>query len=324
MYSKQKEKRSWFKSWYHELVFWVVVIFIVRTFGFGLYQVPTGSMETTILVGDRFFADKFSYLFKAPKKGDVISFNNPNFNYSSNKIQRFFQEYMWGPENVTKRIVGMPGQTVEGVIEDGKPVIYIDGQKIDEPYLNKYPLIDVYTKDPKELFPQVEQEVLKAAMHGQVPMEKFQEVMDRRINRSIRRKSFDPAYSPENQPFYRIKSDRIFRNEQGEIIMLKPGTPLPKENYVKAYNDGKNYWNGTDEFYVELTNTQYWVMGDNREGSMDSRFWGPLDRHFIHGKILFRIWSLDSDEDWWIVDLIKHPIDFWSRMRWNRFLQFVH
>ena len=35
--------------------------FIIRTWGFGLYQVPTCSMETTMLVGERFFADKFNH-----------------------------------------------------------------------------------------------------------------------------------------------------------------------------------------------------------------------------------------------------------------------
>ena len=43
----------------------------------------------------------------------------------------------------------------------------------------------------------------------------------------------------------------------------------------------------------------------------------------IHGRIIFRIWSIDSDESWWIVDLIKYPIDFWKRVRWSRFFQII-
>ena len=50
---------------------------------------------------------------------------------------------------------------------------------------------------------------------------------------------------------------------------------------------------------------------------------GPVDGGLIHGRILFRIFSMDSDEDWMILDLIKHPIDFWTRFRWSRFLQWV-
>ena len=64
-------------------------------------------------------------------------------------------------------------------------------------------------------------------------------------------------------------------------------------------------------------------MGDNRRGSFDSRGWGVLKGDLIHGRILFRLWSSDSDESWWILDLIKHPIDFWKRMRWSRCLNVV-
>jgi hypothetical protein len=65
-------------------------------------------------------------------------------------------------------------------------------------------------------------------------------------------------------------------------------------------------------------------MGDNRVGSKDSRYFGPIKEHLIHGRIVFRIWSIDSDESWWILDLIKHPIDFFSRVRWSRFLQPIY
>jgi len=78
---------------------------------------------------------------------------------------------------------------------------------------------------------------------------------------------------------------------------------------------------GCDVFDITLKADQYWLMGDNRRGSHDCRFFGPIERRLIHGKIIFRIWSIDSDESWWIVDLITHPVDFWSRIRWDRFFQ---
>jgi hypothetical protein len=64
-------------------------------------------------------------------------------------------------------------------------------------------------------------------------------------------------------------------------------------------------------------------MGDNRLGSKDSRFFGPIKRNFIHARIIFLIWSLDSDESWWIIDLLKHPIDFWKRIRLGRCLHWI-
>src|SRR6185295_16867842 len=108
----------------------LLIVFLVRTFGFGLYQVPTGSMETTMLVGERFFADKFTIIFSRPKRGDVVSFNDPRYPYSKNPLVRLFQEYVgtWsGPINWTKRVIGTPGDTIKGVVENGVPVVYVNG-----------------------------------------------------------------------------------------------------------------------------------------------------------------------------------------------------
>jgi hypothetical protein len=70
---------------------------------------------------------------------------------------------------------------------------------------------------------------------------------------------------------------------------------------------------------IKLQEGQYWVMGDSRKNSNDSRFWGPLDEKYIHGRASFIIYSIDSGEAFWLFDLIKHPIDFWFKyIRWNK------
>jgi hypothetical protein len=102
-----------------------------------------------------------------------------------------------------------------------------------------------------------------------------------------------------------------------------PNVPLQSHQDTRPIGAGAQFWNGTDEFYVTLGKGQYWLMGDNRRGSHDCRFFGPVEERLIHGKIIFRIWSIDSAESWWIWDLIKHPIDFWARVRWHRFFQCV-
>ena len=127
-----------------ELLFVILpVAFLIRTFGFGLYQVPTGSMETTLLVGERFFADKLSYWFRNPQRGEIIAFNDPRYPYSTNSVVNLWQRYVsFNVSNWTKRVIGVPGDTVKGVIEEGKPVVYVNGKKLDESaYINKYPLI---------------------------------------------------------------------------------------------------------------------------------------------------------------------------------------
>ena len=64
------------------LIVIIPVVFLIKTFIFGLYQVPTCSMETTMLVGERFFADKITPYFTKPKRGEIISFNEPTHPYS--------------------------------------------------------------------------------------------------------------------------------------------------------------------------------------------------------------------------------------------------
>lgn len=258
----------------------IPVVFLVKTFVFGLYQVPTGSMETTMLVGERFFADKLTPYFVAPRRGEIVSFNEPTFQYSSNKIVNLYQQYVsWNVVNFTKRVIAIPGDHIQGKIEDGKPVVYINGEKLAEPYLNKYPLIARY-KDG-----------------------------------DLSYRSYDPSKPLDQQPFYRLQAAQVARAKMyaGSHSLLYPQTPALGRHGDK------------DIYDMHLGPNEYWMMGDNRQGSSDSRDWGPLDakKVLIHGRIIFRIWSIDSDMSWWIVDLLKHPIDFWNRVRWSRFFQVI-
>lgn len=300
-----------------EIIFLVTLIFLVRTYGFGLYQVPTGSMETTMLVGERFFADKFTYAFlRNPVRGDIIAFNDPTYSYSDNTLKRLVEYYAWGPSNWTKRVIGQPGEHVRGVIEQGKPVIYINDQKIDEPYLNKYPLVAVV----KGLDQQgIMQQLDSIARRG------FGDYnLERATGHNIVLESYDPKVPFQKQPFYRINPLHIVMNPQtGEPIIRKPGDLI--HELIPHSEEGNRFWNGTDEFNVKLREDEYWVMGDNRLGSGDSRVFGPIHRTktFIHGRILYRIWSVDSNAWFWLFDLIQNPVDFWSRIRWSRFFNKV-
>ena len=305
-----------------ELIVLLSIVVLVRTFGFGLYQVPTGSMETTMLVGERFFADKLTPLFSAPKRGDIISFNDPMYQYSKNPVMRIIQEYFWGPSNWTKRVIGVPGDKIRGTVENGHPVVYVNGVKLDEPYINKYPLIDIWTDDAKIVLEKAKEQVLTEMKKRQVDPQQYPYLLESILAKYHRRVSYDPAKPFEQQEFYSIKENQVMRGENNELSLTMPGTALPAER-AQAKHEGNSTWNSTDEFYIELDDHHYWAMGDNRLGSCDSRFWGPLDGRLIHGKILYRIWSVDSCEWLWVWDLVKHPVDFWSRVRWNRFFQRV-
>lgn len=268
-------------------IFFIIlpIAFAIRTFLFGLYQVPTGSMEPTLLVGERFFADKLSYWFRSPRRGEIIAFNEPRYPYSSNPLVKLWQMYVsWNVSNWTKRVIGVPHDHIKGTIENGRPVIYINGKKLEENYINKYPLIGVWKYS-----------------HYSNP-DSFKEMEnDKEL------KTFDPKLPWDKQPFYKVDPSRIILNNLAEPYIFWPFVPEPKK----------------DIFEYKLAENEYFVCGDNRRGSSDSREWGILNGSLIHGRIIYRIWSMDSDEQWWFIDLIKHPIEFWYKVRWSRCFQWV-
>ena len=63
------------------IVIMVLVVFglsrLLNTFVFGAYEIPSGSMEDTIEVGDLIFSEKLSYYTSEPQKGDIVTFADP-------------------------------------------------------------------------------------------------------------------------------------------------------------------------------------------------------------------------------------------------------
>jgi signal peptidase I len=216
----------------------------------------------------------------------------------------------------------LPGDKIRGVVENGHPVIYVNDVKLEESYTNKYPLIDILTDDVQVVCRKAQEQALSEMQRNHVDSQQFPCMFNNVIAQYHRRVSYDPAKPFDKQDFYIIHENQVVRGEHNELSLTMPGSPLP-EAHAQEKREEHGIWNGTDEFYVELDEHHYWVMGDNRLGSCDSRFWGPLDGRLIHGKILYRIWSVDSCEWLWLWDLIKHPINFWTRVRWNRFFQCV-
>lgn len=102
-------------SWLMTILIAVVIAFLLNSFIIVNAQVTSGSMETTIMTGERVLGLRATYWFSSPKRGDIVFFRNPN-----NEKEIF-----------VKRVIGLPGETVE--IKQG--VTYIDGTPLDEPYL---------------------------------------------------------------------------------------------------------------------------------------------------------------------------------------------
>ena len=93
------------------LVIVLLVAFSVRLFIFEPVRVSGASMETTLWDGERMFVEKVSLWFTEPERGEIVICRYPN-----------------DPRNIVKRIVAMPGETVE--IRWG--VLYVNGKPLDE------------------------------------------------------------------------------------------------------------------------------------------------------------------------------------------------
>lgn len=101
-------------SWIKMIVSAAVIAFIIVEFIIINATVPTGSMESTILPGDRILGSRLTYLFSEPERGDIVVF----------KYQ--FEE----DTDYVKRIIGLPGETVS--IKNGNITIYKGDEVIEE------------------------------------------------------------------------------------------------------------------------------------------------------------------------------------------------
>ena len=113
-----------FMEYLKMIIFVVIVVLIVNNFLLINAKIPSESMEQTIMTGDRVFGNRLAYLFDKPKRFDIVIFKYPDHE----------------KELFIKRIIGMPGETVE--IRDGK--VYIDGAKepLDDSFTPEEPLGD--------------------------------------------------------------------------------------------------------------------------------------------------------------------------------------
>ena len=97
----------------------VAVAFVIKTFLFQAFYIPSVSMEPTLKVKDRVIVNKLSYDFHDVHRGDIVVFKSPPGETGTVK-------------DLIKRVIGLPGETVEA--RDGQ--ILIDGRPLTEPYLH--------------------------------------------------------------------------------------------------------------------------------------------------------------------------------------------
>ncbi len=214
-------------DWSNTVYFAGFVASIVMFFFIQAFKIPSASMRYTLVEGDHLFVNKAVYGFRIPftnirfgkfkdiERGDIVIFEFP----AKDRTQVNCGDQTQYGRDFVKRVVGLPGETVE--VKNGRP--WINGKELPPQAYEVYedlPRISKVENDDPEVYQEVWQKHL----------------LDNYLGFELR-DSFGPVVVPEDS---------------------------------------------------------YFVMGDNRDNSCDSRFWGPVPRENIKGKAWFIYWPLQK------------------------------
>lgn len=232
-------------------------------------------------------------------------------------------------ENYVKRCVGLPGQ----ILQIENRVIYLDGKANKEPDNVQYRYF-VHTKGmlPDDLCHELG--ISREDLAGYYTDESVYNMPLTAKAKDALLARKDIVTAIENTPdddaggLYPLNKltgwtvdnyGPIWIPKKGETIELSLDNLPLYERPIHAYEgnalevkDGKIFINGEETTHYTFKMDYYWMMGDNRHNSADSRFWGFVPEDHIVGKPIFIWLSLDQDRGW-----------FDGKIRWSRLFKFV-
>lgn len=215
--------QPWWLDWTAGLFPVILVVFLLRSFLFEPFKIPSGSMVPTLLVGDLILVNKYHYGVRLPvinKK--IVDLNDPQrgdvmvFRYPANPSIDYI-----------KRVVGVPGDEVAYLNQR----LFLNGKPVET-----QPLPEFYDDDSTRYFKQFNEKL------GPV---------EHRILVDVQR----PSY-------------------------IRPTDPFPYKENCRYSAEGVT---------CKVPAGHYFMMGDNRDNSEDSRFWGFVPDQNIVGKAFF-VW----------------------------------
>ena len=283
-----------------------------------LYIVPTGSMEKNILRGDMLIGSRYIYGMKVPQKiwipFTAISIPTflPEYRFPAFKeIERGdVVVFEYPRDNVykyVKRCIGLPGDLLK--IEDRKVFVnneeyllpeggqFLSKNSSSKDYIDENIFMDLGNKDNLEEFIVPKKGdifIIDEQMNWEliIPLLLFE-------GNKVELVFNDQKLTFTNEdPFdlYRRTGDRKVFNEfvpQPNASLINPWMSVMKKDYLKylTINDTP-----IDEYSnYTLKQDYFWMMGDNRDNSEDSRFWGFVPKSHILGQPVITWFSLNLE-----------------------------
>ncbi|MDD5674355.1 MAG: signal peptidase I [Chitinivibrionales bacterium] len=313
----RRSEKSGLVHFIREMAWALVMAFIAIVYVIQAFKIPTGSMEDSLLVGDFLLGLKFIYgapvlpfMYRKlpavtdPKQGDVIIFKFPGTD----------------KKDYIKRCVAGPGQIVScmgtTLQVDGKELVlppkgkFIRGGNLDPRITVFAPLRIPKKGDVLDLDTLSTREFLfaKHLIHQESPRRAVTIKVQLYIN---------GVFANNQKIISGGYQEFSFEEIQNYFNLIDNWTDLDhifsdvKERLAGQQVDIRKllFLDGQLQHSYTVRNDNYFMMGDNRDNSTDSRYWGYLNRNFIKAKAFILYFSWDKDAP---------PLDLIQKIRWNR------
>ncbi len=322
------------RQWGEAFLFAAIVVLIVRTLLFDLFRIPTPSMEKNLLVGDYLFVSKLHYGTRLPVTLGVplTSIYLPGVKFPITRLPGFAEVergdpivFNYPPDELPidrkahyiKRVIGMPGETI--AVRD--KTVYVNGEPLPLGRgMQQYWL--VHKQDARYQ--------LSGVRLRELGVSEVQSTRDATVVRMLTTRSaigeinnwpwvekvepyiipqnaadyYDDMLYPEGRPYTPDNYGPLPIPEQGQTVKLtmqnwpvfRPVIERFEGHTATQMNDSTFVVDGAPATEYTFEQDYFFVMGDNRDNSQDSRFWGYVPMNHVVGKAIFTYFSWDSND----------------------------
>lgn len=284
-----EKRRSRVIEYFDALLFAGIVALFLKIFIVEAYRIPTGSMENTLLVGDFLLVNKFIYGATTPRNIPFTDTRAPFFRFPALK----------DPKRGDVVVFDFPGTINE---KQSPEIINYVKRLVGEPG-DTIKIIDKVLYVNSEVFPdppdaKFDNQQIKGTYPGIFPH-----------RNQWNDDNFGPVVVPRKDDIIKITPENL---EDWKMFIMREG------HTIRLSADNKIFIDEKENPQYKIEKNYYFMMGDNRNNSSDSRFWGFLAEDNIIGEAMVIYWSWNPDIP------IKEFARKFESIRWSRIAQIIH